>query len=71
MSTRKKCLDQNTLMRKLPKFTKKLPFISIDIAVRAKYRESQKLLTVQPVITVLWAMIIIAHFSTIVLASEM
>ena len=71
MSTRKKCLDQNTLMRKLPKFTKKLPFTSIDIAVRAKYRESQKLLTVQPVITVLWAMIIIAHFSTIVLASEM
>ena len=71
MSTRKKCLDQNTLMRKLLKFTKKLLFTSIDIAVRAKYRESQKLLTVQPVITVLWAMIIIAHFSTIVLASEM
>ena len=71
MSTRKKCLDQNTLMRKLPKFTKKLPSTSIDIVLHAKYRESQKLLTVQPVITVLWAMIIIAHFSTIVLESEM
>ena len=71
MSMRKKCLDQKTSTRKLLKFTKNLPSTSIDTVVRAKYRESPKLLTVLHVITVLWAMIIIALFLTIVLASEM